>query len=144
MLAAGVRVDRCYDVTLTERILLGREGRFGEPNAAAAVYARATGRQVPADPRQHAAVDHPTLFETGQPESAAPDPIDVLRVALIDQRRRIADDRALMLLLAAESASGLAAVEMSRSGLPWRADIHGKLLTDMLGPRPRPGERPHD
>jgi DNA polymerase-1 len=45
-------------------------------------------------------------------------------------------------LLAAESASGLAAVEMGGAGLPWRADIHIALLTRMLGPRPRPGERP--
>ena len=66
----------------------------------------------------------------------------MLRVALVDQRRRIADDRALGLLLAAESASGLAAVEMGLTGLPWRVDIHLELLADMLGPRPRPGERP--
>ena len=46
------------------------------------------------------------------------------------------------MLLAAESASGLAATEMGVTGLPWRVDIHLELLADMLGPRPRPGERP--
>ena len=38
------------------------------------------------------------------------------------------------LLVAAESASGLAAVEMGAAGLPWRADMHDELLTAMLGP----------
>jgi DNA polymerase-1 len=142
--AAGVRIDRCHDISLTERILLGREGRFGEPTSAAAVHARATGSPIPVDPDPHATVIEPMLFDANEPdESHGPqDPIEELRVALFDQRKRIADDRALGLLLAAESASGLAAVEMSRTGLPWRADIHAALLTDMLGPRPRPGQRP--
>jgi DNA polymerase-1 len=48
----------------------------------------------------------------------------------------------MRLLAAAESASGLAAAEMSHHGLPWRTDIHVALLTEMLGPRPAPGVRP--
>jgi DNA polymerase-1 len=31
---------------------------------------------------------------------------------------------------------------MGTTGLPWRIDIHLDLLATMLGPRPRPGERP--
>jgi len=142
---AGIRVERCYDVTLTERILLGRQGRFGLPSSAAAVHARATGLAVPDDPDPLAAPTEPTLFDDAMARSAmapAVDPIEALRVALADQRRRIDDDRALGLLLAAESASALAATEMGLIGLPWRADIHRDLLTGMLGPRPRPGERP--
>jgi DNA polymerase-1 len=48
----------------------------------------------------------------------------------------------LALLVAAESASGLAAVEMGVAGLPWRVDIHLDLLSDLLGPRPPAGHRP--
>ena len=142
---AGIRLERCHDVSLTERILLGRAGHFGLPNSAAAVHARATGGQVPQDPARRATPDHPTLFEPGEADSddgSAHDPIELLRYALLDQRRRIADDRALGLLMAAESASGLAATEMGVTGLPWRVDIHLELLTAMLGPRPRPGDRP--
>src|SRR5258706_185683 len=37
----------------------------------------------------------------------------------------------------------LGAAEMSLAGLPWRADVHDALLTDLLGPRPVvPGQRP--
>ena len=31
---------------------------------------------------------------------------------------------------------------MTHAGLPWRADVHDRLLTDLLGPRPAPGLRP--
>ncbi|WP_324277909.1 DNA polymerase [Blastococcus brunescens] len=34
------------------------------------------------------------------------------------------------------------AAEMTHAGLPWRADVHGRLLTELLGPRPAPGQRP--
>ncbi|MGH3395133.1 MAG: bifunctional 3'-5' exonuclease/DNA polymerase, partial [Streptosporangiaceae bacterium] len=40
------------------------------------------------------------------------------------------------LLVAAESAGGLIAAEMSAAGLPWRTDVHDQLLTELLGPRP--------
>jgi DNA polymerase-1 len=145
LLRAGIRLERCHDVCLTERILLGRAGLFGLPNSAAAVHARATGSQVPDDPQPRMTPEHPTLFEPGGPSSDRQsdiDRIELLRFALIDQRRRIAGDRALGLLLAAESASGLAAAEMGATGLPWRVDLHLELLTAMLGPRPRAGERP--
>jgi DNA polymerase-1 len=141
---AGLRVDRCYDVTLSERILLSRAGSFGAPSSAAAVYARVNGLQVPPDATPLVGPTQPMLFDSAEsrPEGPGVDPLEVLRVALVDQRRRTGNDRALALLLAAESASGLAAVEMRRTGLPWRADIHIQLLTEMLGPRPRPGQRP--
>ncbi|GAB4086198.1 bifunctional 3'-5' exonuclease/DNA polymerase [Myceligenerans cantabricum] len=48
----------------------------------------------------------------------------------------------LRLLVAAESAGALAAAEMHHAGLPWRADVHDAILTEALGPRPRPGVRP--
>jgi DNA polymerase-1 len=43
LLRAGVRVERCHDVALTEALLLGREGRFGEPASLAGAWARLGG-----------------------------------------------------------------------------------------------------
>ena len=48
----------------------------------------------------------------------------------------------LGLLLAAESSGALVAAEMTAAGLPWRADVHERLLTELLGPRPAAGQRP--
>jgi DNA polymerase-1 len=46
----------------------------------------------------------------------------------------------LRLLIAAESAGALIAVEMAHHGLPWRADVHNELLVDLLGePSPMGG-----
>jgi DNA polymerase-1 len=143
LVSAGLRIGRCHDIALTERILLSRVGVFGAPVLSAAVRARALGEEVPDDrddvPGPPALFDPESTRRTGQPEV---DPIDTLRFAIADQRRRIAGDRALALLVAAESASGLAAVEMGSTGLPWRVDIHLDLLTDLLGPRPPAGHRP--
>lgn len=142
LLAAGVSIERCHDVTLTERILLGREAQFGRPASAAAVYARARGLPVPADPQPDTGGGQPGLFD---PRATAPlgvDPIETLAVAWSDQRARVGADNALKLLIASESASGLAAVEMGRSGLPWDVQEHHRLLTELLGPRPPTGSRP--
>ena len=63
-----------------------------------------------------------------------------------DQLARIENARLISpgfgLLVAAESAAALAAAEMGHVGLPWRADIHDRVLTDLLGERPRHGGRP--
>ncbi|MDG4865895.1 bifunctional 3'-5' exonuclease/DNA polymerase, partial [Streptomyces sp. T-3] len=40
LLQAGVRVERCYDIEDAELLLLGHEGRLGEPRSAAAAWAR--------------------------------------------------------------------------------------------------------
>jgi DNA polymerase-1 len=48
----------------------------------------------------------------------------------------------LKLLVAAESAAALAAIEMGYLGLPLRADILDQILTEALGPRPPVGVRP--
>ncbi|MGC5412239.1 bifunctional 3'-5' exonuclease/DNA polymerase, partial [Streptomyces sp. DT225] len=50
LLAAGVRVERAYDVEAAESLLLGHEGRLGEPRSAAAALARLRGGPVPPDP----------------------------------------------------------------------------------------------
>src|SRR5262249_53272530 len=39
LLRAGVRVERCHDVALTEALLLARAGRFGEPASLSGAWA---------------------------------------------------------------------------------------------------------
>ncbi|MGA8117113.1 MAG: bifunctional 3'-5' exonuclease/DNA polymerase, partial [Actinocatenispora sp.] len=46
---SGVRVARCHDLALTEALLLGQAGRWGEPRSLAAAWARLRGLPVPAD-----------------------------------------------------------------------------------------------
>lgn len=144
LLAGGLRVQRCHDITLTERILLGREGRYGAPSSAAAVHARRHGLPVAADPISAAAGERPlSLFDPVA--QAAPTPaqaLEHLREAFVDQLDRAGTDNALRLLIAAESAAALAAVEMGFTGLPLRGEVLDGILTEQLGHRPAPGMRP--
>jgi DNA polymerase-1 len=68
----------------------------------------------------------------------------VIEVHAGQQGRITADEHPgrFALLVAAESAGGLIAAEMGFDGLPWRADVHDELLTELLGPRPVAGMRP--
>ncbi|HEX5188528.1 MAG TPA: bifunctional 3'-5' exonuclease/DNA polymerase [Streptosporangiaceae bacterium] len=115
--------------------------------AAGLDQARAVLRHAQADGRQQA--EQPALFaaeEVGAAERA--DPRQVLDAVVdvhADQLRAIAADEhpdRVGLLATAESAGGLVAAEMETAGLPWRRDVHDALLTEMLGPRPMPGQRP--
>ncbi|WP_425488434.1 bifunctional 3'-5' exonuclease/DNA polymerase [Nakamurella aerolata] len=149
LLRAGVRLTRCHDIVMTERLLQGRVGEFGVPVAAAAVVARATGAPVPADPGAQPAADAvPALFDTpaAGPQPERPDAVlDRLGAALRDQLGRLSrqpQPAPLRLLVAADSTSALAAVELSAAGMPWDADEHDRLLSALLGPRPRHGGRP--
>jgi len=153
LLRRGVRVERCHDLELTEALLLGYSGRWGEPRSLAAGWARLTGAPVPADPPAR----QPTppgdrqgaLFETGPFEGglfeAGPaggtDPLTALIEVYRDQQARLAAiagrapeaARRLRLLVAAESAGALIAAEMGHHGLPWRVDVHRDLLVELLG-----------
>ncbi len=142
LLAAGFSPLRCHDITLTERILLSREGRYGAPSSALAVYARLHQLPVPADPAVAAAGAHPALFEAVAEHRPMVDPLTAVREAYVGQLARLASDNPLKLLVAAESAAALAAVEMGHLGLPLRADVLDRILTQALGPRPSPGTRP--
>ena len=65
--------------------------------------------------------------------------LDALIAVHADQLRRIAaDDHPARFgaLVAAESAGELVAAEMSFAGMPWRSDVHDRVLTGLLGPRP--------
>ncbi|MFI6350828.1 bifunctional 3'-5' exonuclease/DNA polymerase [Streptomyces sp. NPDC050560] len=143
LLAAGVRVERCYDVEAAETLLLGHEGRHGEPRSAAAAAARLHRRAVPRDPPPRAALPggQPSLFDPGPP----PLPLtDLVEVYAEQQRRHGRGEHPgrLRLLTAAESAGTLVAAEMNRAGLPWRADVHREVLDELLGERYAGGGEP--
>src|SRR4051794_17078246 len=136
LLQAGVRVDRCYDIENTEGLLLGHEGRLGEPRSAAAAWARLTGAPVPPDPPLRAVVpgEQSSLFEV----TAEPVPFEALLRVYADQLRRHQlteyPDR-MRLLTASESSAMLIAAEMDRAGLPWSAEAHRAVLSELLGER---------
>ncbi|GJF34448.1 DNA polymerase I [Kitasatospora sp. NE20-6] len=147
-----VRLARCHDLRLTEPLLLGHEGGWGEPRSLGAAWARLRGLPVPADLPEAAPDDDEQagLFAPDRlqlPPGA--DPLEAVVAVHAEQLRRIAaigDDAArarFRVLVAAESAGGLLAAEMARDGLPWRTDLHDLLLTELLGPRPQiPGAQP--
>ena len=144
LVRAGVRVRRCHDLELTEALLLGHAGRWGEPRALPAALARLDGRPVPPDPPPHQP-DPPghsqgALFESAPaPASGAARVEDVARVFADQHARTAAAEHPgrFRLLAAAESAGALLGVEMGHAGLPWRADLHDQLLRELLGaPQP--------
>lgn len=138
LLAAGVDVGRAHDVELVEGLLVAAGGRFGQPHGLAAAVARLHGRTPAPDPP---AVDDgpPALFDTAV---SGDELADVVAVHAAQQRALAAAGPRMRLLAAAESAGMLVAEEMTAAGLPWRADVHDRLLVELLGPRPVLGGRP--
>ncbi|MEY9968635.1 DNA polymerase-1 [Streptacidiphilus sp. MAP12-16] len=143
------RLARCHDVKLVEPLLLGQEDRYGQPRSLGAAWARLNDLPVPADlPEGHAAADsdQDTLFAPDRSRlPPGTDPLRALVAVHAEQQRRIAataEPARTRLLCAAESAGGLVAAEMAYDGLPWSAEVHDTLLTDLLGPRPRGGAQP--
>ncbi|MDG4826706.1 bifunctional 3'-5' exonuclease/DNA polymerase [Asanoa sp. WMMD1127] len=137
LLAAGVRVERCHDVELTEALLLGSAGSWGSPRSVAAALARLRGGPVPPDPPPLAASPpgdgQAALFAAVPPAVS----LDDLVTVHADQRARMAavpsPPGRFRLLVAAESAGALVAAEMGAAGLPWRSDVHDALLRELLG-----------
>ena len=132
LLVAGVRVARCHDLRLGHHLLR---------RAPAVDTVLLVGEQSGHWDRLGPSVDSgPVLFP-------ADDTADHLRVDLEDARQLDAvaassEPHRLGLLLAAESAGALVAAEMTHAGVPWRVDVHERLLTEQLGPRPPRGARP--
>jgi DNA polymerase-1 len=140
LLAAGVRIERCYDVEAAEALLIGHEeGQSGQPHSLAAAWARLRGLPVPEDTPMRAAEPQPSLFESGPvPLPPGTDEFTALLDVYADQVARTArteHPERMRLLLAAESAGMLVAAEMGRAGVPWRADVHRELLAELLGER---------
>ena len=151
LVRAGVSVARCHDLELTEALLLGSEGEWGAPRRLVAAWARLNGQVVTPDPpaRQPAPPGdvQEALFDP-TPADAAPPGFDTLDAAVAvyaAQLGRIAGTPMpgrFRLLVAAESAGGLLAVEMGRDGLPWDAGTHDAVLTELLGEPSRVGGPP--
>jgi DNA polymerase I len=135
LLEAGVRVGRCVDLRLSHAILRNSVLTAGSE------LARAGAGPWDRPPRQHREPDG-ALFALDEDESEIEaDPVAEWTL----QRDAVAgstDPGRIQRLLAAESAGALIAAEMRFAGMPWRADVHEELLAALLGPRPRPGERP--
>jgi DNA polymerase-1 len=134
LLDAGVRVERCTDLRLGRAVL--RSSPFVDPSLLAAGDDDVAG---------WASLQPVTSADLGL--FPLDDPADRLDPAA-EHARQLAAVAAstrpgrLGLLLAAESSGALVAAEMTHAGLPWRADVHERLLTELLGPRPAPGQRP--
>jgi DNA polymerase-1 len=140
LLAAGVRVARCHDLRLCHLILRG--------SALTAASTLATGEpngwDAPFTQERPAADD--ALFDLAEERPPQVlDPVAEFRLqqaAVEGAHGGPSGVGRLTRLLAAESAGALIAAEMSFMGLPWRADVHDRILEETLGPKPAPGERP--
>ena len=142
LLRAGVSVSRCHDLALTEALLRSRDGQPAGDTAESSWWlisgpaaARSSG---PAEAQ-------PALFEAQLPDDGQQgDPaamLDAVVATHADQQARIGQDArpaAFSLLVATESACGLAAAEMTMAGIPWQSAVHDALLTELLGSRPPP------
>ena len=126
---SGVRVARCHDVELVGGLLAARDGLTVQSSS-----------EPPADRADERRMALELPFDAGS--VSGPEPPQALATLLAqhaEQLRQIgadADPASFGLLAAAESAGGLVAAEMAAAGLPWRPDIHDRLLTELLGARP--------
>ncbi|WP_427015562.1 bifunctional 3'-5' exonuclease/DNA polymerase [Pseudarthrobacter sp. P1] len=134
LLAQGISVERCHDISLCRNILV-----FSAFTQASA-YAQKTS-YVPVDPGpepepqdngQDSLFEAPVVHTGPSPEELARE----LREQL-DTVRTSTQPRRLGLLLAAESAGALVASEMAHAGIPWREDLHRRILADHLGAQPQ-------
>jgi DNA polymerase-1 len=166
LLAAGVDVERCYDLSLCGAILAHSEFTAHTP------YARNAEKltqdddlqpprllQPPPPPADQGALfDDPgaateprqTLAGLRAEYAAQQDALAAAAGAAAEAAAGAAGAAAgdgnrrqrLQLLLAAESASALVAAEMQHAGVPWREELHEHILAEHLGPRPPLGHRP--
>lgn len=135
LLAAGVRIERCDDLQLSHTIL-----RMSTLSSSSVLATAPLGPwdAAPAFAEEQPAV-HTALFDLAdQQAELPPSALDEFQA----QRAAVADSTGpgrLRLLLAAESAGALIAAEMRFAGLPYSAERHDALLTELLGARPASG-----
>ncbi|MDJ0311838.1 bifunctional 3'-5' exonuclease/DNA polymerase [Arthrobacter sp. H35-D1] len=141
LLAANVRVEKCHDLALCQNILL-----HSEFAAATGYHAQSTSLPPEIDPVRQTSIwgaattGQESLFDAPT-HATAPRAWDLETVAkeLGAQKVAVASSThpaRLSLLLIAESAGALVAAEMQYEGIPWREDLHRRLLNDLLGPEP--------
>jgi DNA polymerase-1 len=134
LLGAGVRVGRCHDLRLAHHLL--RRAPAVDQHALLGEQSDLWDRLGPVT----SAI--PSLFPADAPsEHLRADLEDARQLAAVASATADEASR-LGLLLAAESSGALVAAEMTFAGVPWRTDIHDRLLTELLGPRPLRGMRP--
>ena len=136
LLEAGVRVERCWDLRLCHVIL-----RSSLLTTGSALARASRGAWDEPRPRQRAATDDALFALDDEPRDEHADPATEYAA----QRAAVegsAQPARIELLLAVESAGALIAAELRHAGLPWDRDAHDAILTELLGPRPRAGERP--
>ncbi|MBP1134890.1 DNA polymerase-1 [Arthrobacter sp. PvP023] len=152
LLAAGVELERCYDLTLCGAILAHSEF------TAHTAYARNAEKLTQDDdsqqpPRSLQPPPQPAhqgaLFEDSGLSRAPRHSLEELRTEYAAQQEALSQAgtdanrrQRLQLLLAAESAGAMIAAEMQHTGVPWREELHEEILADYLGPRPPLGHRP--
>jgi DNA polymerase I len=134
LLRAGIRIERCHDLRLCRAIL--RRSTLARGSALALAPTDTLDGESPLI----GPASEQTLFDLG-PTASDVDPVAELRAQLAAVAGSAEPGR-LRLLLAAESAGALAAVEMRHAGLPWSTERHEALLADLLGPRVPAGMRP--
>ena len=136
LLASGVRVERCHDLTLCHQIL--RSSEFVRDRSAFQLL----DWVAPEQPQgQTAVAAGPALFDMDAQPTTSRNPFEITDVLREFERQRAAVNASahpgrLALLLAAESAGALIASELAAAGLPWDSNEHDRILTESLGPRP--------
>lgn len=141
LLSAGTVLARCHDLRLCHAILADS----ALVTDASALHA-APEWSAPA--AEAVTASAPTLFDlddTGNTRRGTPDDVEAVVAEFRRQQRAITeatDPARLRLLLAAESAGALLAVEMHAAGVPWSRAVHEGILEDSLGPKPAPGAAP--
>ncbi|MEP6478020.1 MAG: bifunctional 3'-5' exonuclease/DNA polymerase [Rhodoglobus sp.] len=140
LLAARVRVERCFDLRLCHVIL--RNSVLTASSALASTppgpWDAAPGPVVTQEP-DGALFD----LDDARDDVAEGDTNPVAEFLL--QRDAVAasaEPGRIGRLLAAESAGALIAAEMTFAGLPWNAGRHDEILAELLGPRPADSARP--
>lgn len=151
LLQAGVELERCYDLALCGAILAHSEFTAHTP------YAKNAEKLTQDDDLQPPRAlqpppppaDQGALFDDPGLEAEPRHTLGELRVEYAAQQAALSAASAdgnrrqrLQLLLAAESAGAMIAAEMQHAGVPWREELHVRILADYLGPRPPLGHRP--
>ncbi|MFC8041137.1 bifunctional 3'-5' exonuclease/DNA polymerase [Paenarthrobacter sp. NPDC057355] len=149
LLDHGIELERCHDLALCGAILAHSEFTAHTDYARNAVHLTQDDDSPPRilQPPPPSA-DQGALFEDLTPSDPKAG-LAELKAEFAAQQEAMAQvgtdhqrRQRLQLLLAAESACAIIAVEMQHAGVPWREELHQQILADVLGPRPSPGNRP--
>ena len=137
LLREGARVARAWDLRLCRTILRAAAVLPGSADPVEASIWDA--------PAAVSGADDDGLFTLSPHASEVTDTVDESAAEFARQRVALGattHEPRLRMLLSAESAGALVAVEMHAAGLPWSVAEHDRILTEILGERPMPGALP--